>query len=76
MRRQRWVADVGVRMRDLGQVFHVEVFVVPTRRTPSVATLQRATRHLAALDWKMQDVVIIPVARIPDEARTDASANR
>ena len=75
MRRQRWVADVGVRMRDLGQVFQVEVFVVPAgRRAPSVATLQRATTHLAELDWKMQDVVIIPVARIPDEARDAPTA--
>lgn len=70
MRRQRWVADVGVRIRDLGQVFQVEVFVVPAgKRTPSVATLRRATRHLAELDWKMQDVVIVLVADIPDEVR-------
>lgn len=69
MHRQPWVLDVGVRMRDQGQVFHVEVFVVPRHhRLPSLRTLGDATQHLAAMDWKMQDVVLIPVARIPDEA--------
>src|SRR5690606_35945607 len=31
IRRQPWVRDAAVRMRDEGQVFHVEVFVVPRK---------------------------------------------
>lgn len=69
MRRQTWVREAGVRMRDQGQVFHVEVFFVPSRsRPPTTDTLENAAKQLAALDWKMQDVVVVPVSRIPDEA--------
>ncbi len=69
MRRQPWVREAGVRMRDQGQVFQVEVFFVPVRaRPPRVETLDAAARELAALDWKMQDVVLIPVRELPDEA--------
>src|SRR5690606_15652946 len=68
MRRQRWVADAAVRIRDLGQVFHVEVFVVPTgSRPPKVETLRKATEALRQLDWKLQNVVIIPVTHLPEE---------
>lgn len=69
MRRQPWVREAGVRMRDQGQVFHAEVFFVPTRRRPPpTSTLNIAARRLADLDWKLQDVVIIPVPELPDEA--------
>ncbi|HET8928314.1 MAG TPA: cation transporter [Microbacterium sp.] len=69
LRSQSWVADVAVRIRDLGQVFHVEVFVVPARaRPPKVEVLQELTEAVAALDWKLQNVVIIPVAHLPAEA--------
>lgn len=70
IRRQNWVRDAAVRMRDEGQVFHVEVFVVPTRsRPPKVETLRAATEALAAIDWKLQDIVLIPVSELPDEAQ-------
>lgn len=71
---QTWVDEVGVRMRDQGQVFHVEAFVVPVDpRPPPVDALQDVARDLARLDWKMQDVVLVPVASIPDGAQTLAS---
>lgn len=77
MRRQRWVRDVGVRIRDLGQVFHVEVFVVPaSRRLPTLAKLRAATEALSELDRKIEDVAIIPVTRIPDEFRIAAEETR
>ncbi|GAA5035089.1 cation diffusion facilitator family transporter [Microbacterium fluvii] len=68
LERQPWVRDAGVRMRDMGQVFHVEAFVVPHRDRVSTAKLSAAARAIADLDWKMQDVSIIPVEAIPDEA--------
>ena len=64
---QPWVAESGVRIRDMGQVFHVEAFVVPHRGKVTVDHLEAARRAIAAMDWKMQDVVVIPVAELPDE---------
>ena len=65
---QPWVHEAGVRIRDMGQVFHVEAFVVPNRAKVSLAHIEAARSALADLDWKMQDVVVIPVTELPDEA--------
>lgn len=78
LRRLPWVGDAAVRMRDEGQVFHIEAFVRPYRSRVSLAKLRHASEGIAALDWKVQDVVVIPVEQLPDEADrgTDASASR
>ncbi|MGW8483201.1 cation diffusion facilitator family transporter [Microbacterium sp. NPDC055903] len=63
-----WVAESGVRMRDEGQVFHIEAFVRPHRARVRMDRLRHASEGVAQLDWKVQDVVVIPVEEIPDEA--------
>ncbi|WP_026532455.1 cation transporter [Arthrobacter sp. H41] len=63
-----WVADARSRIRDEGHVFHVESFVVPEGgRTPSLENLEEARRTCIDLDWKVQDLVIVPVAELPEE---------
>ncbi|NLP83808.1 cation transporter [Microbacterium sp. CFH 90308] len=71
-----WVSECAVRMRDMGQVFHIEVFVVPRRDRVRVSELEDARTAIAALDWKVQDVVVVPVAALPDEAQTPAATAR
>lgn len=66
---QPWVADASVRMRDMGQVFHVEAFVVPRRGRVRLARIETARSQIADLDWKVQDVVVIPVETLPEETR-------
>lgn len=64
--RQRWVADGAVRIRDLGHVFHVEAFAVP--KDPGrvdLAGLENARDRIAELDWKLADVVVVPVREVP-----------
>jgi len=62
-----WVAEAGCRTRDEGHVFHIEAFVVPRkRRLPSLEALEEARDGCAAVDWKVQDVVIVPVSKLPD----------
>lgn len=63
---QPWVREASVRMRDMGQVFHVEAFVVPHRRRARLDSVEDARQRIAGLDWKVQDVVVIPVATLPD----------
>ncbi|GGR21685.1 cation transporter [Agromyces mediolanus] len=63
-----WVLDAGVRLRDEGQVFHVEAFVVPRRVKVRTETLSAASEGIARLDWKVQDVVVVPVEQLPSEA--------
>ncbi|MBW9119339.1 cation transporter [Microbacterium trichothecenolyticum] len=63
-----WVRETAVRMRDMGQVFHVEVFVVPRGDEVRLEQIEEARSAIARLDWKVQDVVVIPTPSLPDEA--------
>jgi len=63
-----WVQDADVRMRDQGQVFHTEAFVVPKEgQLPSLEELEVVREAISELDWKLDDLVLIPVAELPDE---------
>lgn len=65
-----WVQDAVARVRDMGHVFHVEAFVVPVDpKAVDVRDLDAARAQLVALDWKLEDVVILPVHELPDELR-------
>jgi cation diffusion facilitator family transporter len=63
-----WVAQAGARVRDEGHVFHVEAFVVPRPgQSPDLAALTEVREAVVALDWKVQDLVLAPVERLPAE---------
>lgn len=61
---QRGVRDASVRMRDMGHLFHAEVFVVPRGRLePDDLSVIRA--RLSELDWKLEDLTVVPVPELP-----------
>jgi divalent metal cation (Fe/Co/Zn/Cd) transporter len=61
-----WVAEAGSRIRDEGHVFHVEAFVVPRDgRSPGLDELTAVRESTIALDWKIQDLVVVPVEELP-----------
>jgi cation diffusion facilitator family transporter len=62
-----WVSDAGSRVRDEGHVFHIEAFVVPKRGKVSVTKIEEALAGCVRLDWKVQDIVIVPVSELPLE---------
>jgi divalent metal cation (Fe/Co/Zn/Cd) transporter len=63
-----WVKEAGSRVRDQGHVLHVESFVVPKYgRAPSLRRLEAARDRCIALDWKIQDIVVVPVSELPEE---------
>lgn len=63
-----WVRHAGARVRDEGHVFHVEMFVVPHEGADVTVARCCALRDaIAALDWKLQDVVVAPVDELPAE---------
>jgi len=49
-------------------VFHIEAFVVPRRGSVSLARLEDAHERIVRFDWKVQDVQVIPVRELPEEA--------
>lgn len=66
-----WVERAGCRVRDLGHVFHTEVFVVPSRAV-TAAECDGLAEAVRDLDWKLDDVVVVPVGELPDAVRTKA----
>lgn len=61
-----WVGDAAARVRDLGHLFHVELFVAPHRgATPDLDRLDALQRAVSELDWKLHDVVVVPVRELP-----------
>lgn len=75
--RQWWVAEAAIRMRDQGQVMHVEVFVRPRRSRVSLERVRELCAGIEGLDWKIQDVVVMPTAELPEHAdRTGTESKR
>jgi cation diffusion facilitator family transporter len=67
-----WVDDAQVRLREEGHVFAGEALVVPADADALVDRLDHAAEELRALDWRLHDLVVVPVARL--EGRPDAPA--
>ncbi|GAA4907103.1 cation transporter [Tessaracoccus lubricantis] len=64
---QPWVDEAAVRVRDMGHVFHSEVFVVPRRENhPGLLELDALREQLRAADWKALDTVVVLCSELPD----------
>lgn len=68
-RDEPWVGEAACRVRDQGHVFHAEVFVVPLG-LPDVERLEALAEAITALDWKLDDVVVVPVSGLPEGVRS------
>ena len=61
-----WVAEAEVRTRDLGHVFHSEVFVVPVEGAAvTVGQIEELRRRCQEAEWKAIDTVIVVTDEIP-----------
>jgi cation diffusion facilitator family transporter len=65
-----WVQEAQARLREEGHVFTGEALVVARDEDDLVARIEDAARQVAALDWRMYDIVIVPVSTL--ERRPDA----
>ncbi len=63
-----WISEVGSRVRDQGHVFHIESFIVPKNgQAPSLQQLADAREGCIAVDWKVHDIVLVPIEKLPEE---------
>lgn len=61
-----WVEDARVRMRDEGHIFIGEALVVARPGTPDlVEKLEQAAAEAKTLDWRVHELVVMPVTRLP-----------
>jgi divalent metal cation (Fe/Co/Zn/Cd) transporter len=74
-----WVRESAIRMRELGHVLSVEVLAVPRDDDDLLTRVEDAVDRIAALDWKLQDVVVAVVRELdgaPADVLVSASDRR
>ena len=62
-----WVADAWLRVREEGHVFVGELLVVPTGEDGLPARLAELGEWARDFDWRVHDLVVVPVTRIERE---------
>jgi cation diffusion facilitator family transporter len=61
-----WVESARVRVREDGHLFIADVTLVPRRGTPDLVTrLTRTARDLRRLDWRLHEVLLVPLEHQP-----------
>lgn len=63
VKEMKWIRDARIRMHEAGAVFFTEVLVIPHSEDGLMDNISKAVQELQELDWKMIDVVIMPVAK-------------
>jgi cation diffusion facilitator family transporter len=71
-----WVREAVVRMREMGHVFAVDVFVVPADEDGLVDRVEETIERLRELDWKVHDVAVTPVRGIEDLPENESRIGR
>jgi cation diffusion facilitator family transporter len=69
-----WVETAAVRLRESGHVLNGEVFVVPKTEKDLVARAERASKDLKKLDWRLYNLVVVPVSEIESDAPAKAGS--
>jgi len=67
LRRQPWVDDVVVRVRERGREFTAEAHVVPKNDEVSVEQVSRTGELACKVDPRLADVTIAPVKELPED---------
>jgi divalent metal cation (Fe/Co/Zn/Cd) transporter len=67
LRELDWVEAAEVRLREDGHVFFGEAYVVPRGGRAGVGQISRAVDHAMPLNWRLHDLTITLVDRLPRE---------
>jgi hypothetical protein len=62
-----WVSEVEVRLREEGQVYFGEAFVVPSDETNITENIEDALEQARDLDWRIYDLALMPVRELPEK---------
>lgn len=59
-----WVSQAQVRLREEGDVFTGEAFIVPSDESDLLDKIERANELANSLDWRIYDVIVTPVRKL------------
>ncbi len=67
-----WVDEVELRLREEGQVYFGEAFVVPSDTKDLVQKIEDALKRAYDLDWRVHDLAITPVQELSKERAAES----
>lgn len=67
LKRQDWIADAVVRVREVGREFVAEAFVVPAAGADVMARIVETSRGARATDPRLREVTIAPMPELPPD---------
>lgn len=65
--RADWIESFDLRVREMGQMYFVEVFVQPAKSTDLIKKITAISKKVEKLNWRIKDVLITPVEKMPKE---------
>jgi divalent metal cation (Fe/Co/Zn/Cd) transporter len=71
-----WVNEAEVRLREEGQVYFGEAFVVPSDETDITENIEGALEQARDLDWRIYDLALMPVRELPEKVDRQRRKNR
>jgi divalent metal cation (Fe/Co/Zn/Cd) transporter len=71
-----WIREAVVRMRELGQVFEVDVIAVPADDSGIPDRVEETIERLRELDWKVHDVSVTVVRTLEDVPEGESRISR
>lgn len=72
-----WVEDAEVRMREEGHIFMGEAFVIPKSGVSQLTRLiSQAVEEVKALDWRVHDIVVMPVGHLSQVGKNGGTHHR
>ena len=63
--KESWIESGEIRCRDEGHVFFCDVFIVPKKEDISIIKIQNLHDKIKKLNWRLNDVVIMPIVNTP-----------
>lgn len=64
---QEWIKDFRLRLREEGEVFLGEVYVIPNDKEDLMENIEKCVIGLKDLDWKVHEMTIQPVRGFNDQ---------
>ncbi|WP_116045951.1 cation transporter [Amycolatopsis palatopharyngis] len=70
-----WTGDAEVRLREYGQVYFGEVVVNVGDKAVDANRLEDLYEQITGLDWRLQEVLVVPVRQMAGQVRAQVSDN-
>jgi hypothetical protein len=69
IKKQDWVLDAAVRLREDGRLFVGEAFIVPKGDFDLTRRISELTKNCCEMDWRLSEFTVSPTLTIPNAVK-------